>query len=350
MSPLLPRLGYRALRWNGLSLLLRPRSLAGLAALTLLLLGLLAAAAMLGRVSLTPPEFLRLLWGADTLPREQAYVLWDVRLPRVLMAALSGGMLGMAGASMQSLTRNGLADPGLIGVKEAASIAVLALVLLYPALGLVWRPFAGMAGGLTVAALVVLLSRDLSRARFVLIGIGISWLLSAGISVFLTTANIRDVQTALLWMAGSLHAASWSTVPVAAGWGIAGAALLYATARAADAAALGDGIATGLGLRHRRQALLRLIGPVLLTAAAVSCVGSLGFVGLIAPHVARFVFRGNQSVLLTASALVGALLVLGADTLGRLVFAPVQLPAGVVLSAVGAPFFLALLWQRRDRL
>ncbi|MBE8820883.1 iron ABC transporter permease, partial [Enterobacter hormaechei] len=191
--------------------------------------------------------------------------------------------------------------------------------------------------------------RDISRPRFILIGIGVSWAFAAAMGVFMTTADVRDVQTAMLWLAGSLHTASWTLVSIAAAWTVPAFALLLFTARAADVALLGNHTATGLGVRTSRLALLRVFAPVVLTAACVSCVGSIGFVGLIAPHMARLLLRGGQTALLTGSAVLGALLVLLADNVGRLAFLPLQLPAGIVISLIGGPFFLLLLWQRRDR-
>lgn len=350
MNMLLKRGGYRALRWGSISLLIRPRILIACGLLMLLVLLIAAGSLVQGHLRISSSEVLNILSGAQVATREQSYILWDIRLPRILMAVLCGAMLGTAGAAMQSITRNGLADPGLIGVKEAASIVVLAIIIFAPTASLFWRPLAGMAGGLAAALLVVVLARDLSRTRFVLIGIGVSWMLSAGISIFMTTANIRDVQTALIWLSGSLHTASWSSLSMAAAWGLVGSIMLLGSARASDAALLGDPIAVGLGIRRQLLATVRFIAPVLLTAASVSCVGNLGFVGLIAPHIARFVLGGNQFSLLTGSALFGAGMILVADTIGRLAFAPLQLPAGIVMSVIGVPFFLALLWRRRERL
>jgi ABC-type Fe3+-siderophore transport system permease subunit len=154
----------------------------------------------------------RALFSPESLTAETRYIVMDIRLPRLLMAVLCGAMLGMAGAAMQSITRNGLADPGLIGVKEGCSAAVLLLIFQFPALGLAWRPLVGMAGGLLTALLVIGLARDISRPRFILIGIGVSWAFAAAMGVFMTTADVRDVQTAMLWLAGSLHAANWTLV------------------------------------------------------------------------------------------------------------------------------------------
>lgn len=350
MSALLKRGGYRAWRWGALSLLVRPKILIACALLATLILLIAVGALVQGHVRISSLEVLNIFSGAQVATREQAYILWDIRLPRLLMAILCGAMLGAAGAAMQSITRNGLADPGLIGVKEAASMVVLALIIFAPTASLFWRPLVGMAGGLIAAGLVALLARDLSRARFVLIGIGVSWMLSAGISIFMTTANIRDVQTALVWLSGSLHTASWPSLAMAGVWGLVGAILLLLSARASDVALLGDPVAVGLGIRKKALAIVRFVAPVLLTAASVSCVGNLGFVGLIAPHVARFVLGGNQLSLLSGSALFGAGMVLVADSIGRLAFAPLQLPAGIVMSVIGVPFFLLLLWRRRERL
>jgi len=343
------RAGLRAIRAGAFSASIRPKAM--------ILLGLLAAAGVAlmgfglthGSLPIPGSAIGRALLMPESLSADARYIVMDIRLPRLLMAALCGAMLGMAGAAMQSITRNGLADPGLIGVKEGSSAAVLLVMFQLPALSLFWRPMVGMVGGALTALLVVMLARDISRPRFILIGIGVSWAFAAAMGVFMTTADVRDVQTAMLWLAGSLHAASWPLVGMAAAWAIPAFALLLFTARAADVALLGNPTATGLGVRTSRLALLRVIAPVMLTAACVSCVGSIGFVGLIAPHMARLVLRGGQAALLSGSAALGALLVLLADNVGRLAFLPLQLPAGIVISLIGGPFFLLLLWQRRDR-
>ncbi len=134
---------------------------------------------------------------------------------------------------------------------------VLALVLFFPAVGLVWRPLAGMVGGIAVALLVLTLARDCSRPRFILIGIGVSWSLAAAVGIFMTTADVRDVQTAMIWLAGSLQAATWPLLAVAFCWALPGAIILFCTARAADVALLGDRTAIGLGVRLQQLTVLR---------------------------------------------------------------------------------------------
>lgn len=341
--------GYRRLAIGPLAVRLRPRAAATAALLCAALAGIALFALASGSLAVPLAEVVNALWGGEA-GAQAAHVVGAIRLPRVAMAVLAGAALGFSGAAMQALTRNGLADPGLVGVKEGASVAVLALILAFPAVGTVWRAPVGMAGGLAVAVTVAALARDLSGVRFVLVGIGVSWLLSAALLIFITTADINDVETALVWLAGSLHAADLALLPALAFWSILGAAALLAAARATDCALLGEGAAAGLGVRLKALGALNLAAPVLMTAAAVSCVGSLGFVGLIAPHMARLVVGGGQAAILAASGLVGGVLVLGADTAGRLLFAPLQIPAGIVMTLVGVPVFLLLLWRRRDRL
>ncbi|MGU3401368.1 FecCD family ABC transporter permease [Brucellaceae bacterium D45D] len=350
MSNLLNRTGYRAVTIGGASLLLNRRIALSCTALIIGLAFFALGALPGGSFDLPLPDLIRTVLSPDLASAEHRYIIWDLRLPRILIAILAGAMLGLSGAAMQSITRNGLADPGLIGVKEGAAVMVLSLIIFFPHTAVFWRPVVGMTGGLFVAIMVVAIARDMSRVRFILIGIGVSWLFSAAMAIFMTTANIRDVQTALTWLAGSLHAATWPLVFTASAWTLVGGSLLYLTARAADVTLLGDGTAIGLGVRLRALSFMRFAGPVLLTSASVSCVGSLGFVGLIAPHMARFLIGGNQAALLTSSALTGSALVLIADTIGRLAFAPLQIPAGIVMSVLGVPFFLLLIWQRRDRL
>ncbi len=349
MSQQLPRSPAVVWRAGRFSLLLRPEILCRLGLFLLLLLMLLVFGISHGSLPIPVSSVGKALFYPDHSASNSAYIIRDVRLPRLLMAAAVGAMLGMAGAAMQSVTRNGLADPGLLGVKEGASIVVLAQILFFPAASILWQPVTGMAGGLLVAALVVLLGRDFSRPGFILAGIGISWIFAAAIGFFMTTADVRQVQTVMLWMAGSLNTVSWPLMLLAVCWAIPAVVLLYITARAADVAMLGNTCATGLGVRLSQLTLLRFIAPVVLTATSISCVGSIGFVGLMAPHLSRMLFRGGQAALLSGSAVCGAVLVLLADNIGRLAFAPLQLPAGIIISLLGGPFFLLLLWQRRDR-
>ena len=343
-----PVAGYRAVRAGSRFWLYRPKTLrrgVGIA-VSMALLGTLAL--FLGSYPVGGRDVLSALTGH--VSAEAGFIVGALRLPRILLALLTGAILGMAGAAMQSVTRNGLADPGLIGVKEGAVVAILSLLVFFPSVGNGWYPLAGLLGGGLVAGTVLLIARSVSGVRFILVGIGVSWMLGAAVSLFVTTARISEVQTAMIWLSGSLHAASWSGVTIAAPWAAFGLLVLLATARSGDVASLGDVAARGLGVRLGRLDALRLAASVAITAASVAVIGSMGFVGLIAPHFARFVFGSAQLPLLTGSALIGGLLVLAADTVGRSAFAPVQIPAGVVMAVIGTPFFLLILWRRRHEI
>jgi iron complex transport system permease protein len=340
--------GYRLLQCFDLSVKLHPTRLATIMALLTVvsLLGFLALVSGSGSAGIG--DLVKLITG--TAPVDGVSVIGDLRLPRVVMALSCGAMLGLSGAALQSLTRNGLADPGLLGVREGAALAIVTVIIAFPQAPLVLRPFIGMAGGFAVAAAVAVLAGSLSRLRFVLIGIGFSWALSAAITLLLTISDIDRIQVALTWMAGSLATVTPEMLPIAlTGLGV-GAALLFATARATDVATLGDSATIGLGVHAKALAAISLLAPVLMTATAVSCVGSLGFVGLIAPHAARMIIGGGQTSLLATSTLIGAALVVIADTIGRTAVAPLQIPAGIVLALVGVPILLLLLWRRRDQL
>jgi len=338
---------YRRFRLGPVSLRVNARRTALCIALALLLVALAFAALATGSGEAGLADALAFL----TRPVETGHsTVGDLRAPRVAMALACGAMLGLSGAALQTLTRNGLADPGLLGVREGASLAVITLMLSSPSAPLLLRPFAGMAGGLIVALVAMVIARSLARLRFILVGIGLSWFLSAVISMILITADIDSVQAAMVWMAGSLSGTQPDMLPPAFACLFVGSSLLVLTMRAAEISLLGETAAIGLGMRVVRFRMTAIAASVLMTAAAVSCAGSLGFVGLLAPHLSRFLVGGGQAALLAGSAILGAGLVLIADTIGRTLFAPVQIPAGIVLSVLGVVLLAVLLWQRRNQI
>lgn len=349
LPPLLPpglnRFGPRGERSF---LLVRWRVLWLFAGLALMLVMVALWALSSGTLPLGGAGVLRWLEGRASA--DEALVLGQLRLPRIALAMLCGAMLGLAGAAMQSATGNALADPGLLGVKEGALVALLGTSLAFPLMDPTWRPLIGLSGGVAAMALVAGIARRLSGLRFILIGIGISWVLASFLTLFMTVSRPETAHAVLIWMAGSLHAGSWGALGQAAPWALLGAGLLFATARAGNVAELGPAVAGGLGLRAGRLALLRLGAGVMLTASATAAIGALGFVGLVAPHLARQVFGARQLALLSGSAICGAGLLLAADSLGRVLFAPVQIPAGVVIALIGVPMFLLILWRRRSEL
>lgn len=343
---------YRVIRLAHFSIRLMPLRLAILLTLALCLTLSALWSLTAGSQHIPASSLWSLLTAANADPAlNHAVVVLDFRLSRLTLAMVSGAMLGIAGAIMQATTRNGLADPGLLGVREGASLAVLGCLFLLPALPVTFRPIAGIAGGMASAAIVFSLSGATSRLRFVLTGIGFSWFLSALLLILMASLDIRNLQTAMIWMAGNLQGASWTAVSILSVILAVTLCLLLLTARAADVQTLGDNAAAALGVHTRWLSAMHVALAVILTASCVSFTGSIGFVGLIGPHIARLLLPGGSYPgLVMGAGLTGATLVAMADTIARTAFSPLELPTGLVLSAVGAPTLLALLWFHRHRL
>ncbi|GGL71368.1 FecCD family ABC transporter permease [Wenxinia marina] len=315
------------------------------AGLVLACAALLVAGLMSGDYALSPAEVLDTLAGDPPAPMA-ATVVWEFRLPRALVAFLVGAFLALSGALLQSLTRNPLADPGLVGISQGAALAVVAGAVLAPGLATGARPLLALGGALAVAGLVLSLSRssrDGETLRFVLIGIGLSAMIAAVTRAFLTYGTLGSAMSSLGWLAGSLHAASW----VELRWlSLAALALLPAlvlAVRPLSALRFGTEVATALGLRARpaRAALVAL--AVALAGVSVAAAGPLAFVGLVTPHLARRLAPAGIGGHLALTALAGAALTAAADLAGRLAFAPVQVPAGLVTALIGVPIFVALM-------
>lgn len=273
-------------------------------------------------------------------------VIFEFRLPRVIVALLCGGMLALSGAVLQALTRNGLADPSLLGVSQGAALAVVGLIVLMPEAPHALRTPLALVGAILATLMVQAVASGPKGAgplRLILAGVGLSAFLSALIGAMLTHGKLQEAQSALSWLAGSVNAASWAEVR-----GLTIAALLIlptavALARPLAALRFGPEVATGLGLSVRTARGGAVMLAVLAAAASTAAVGPLGFVGLIAPHMAARLARTGTGLHLANSAIMGALVVALADLLGRTLFAPLQLPAGLVTALIGVPVFAVLL-------
>jgi len=328
---------------------------AALAGLTVLLVVAGCLAISLGPVSIPVGDVVAIVAERLGLPTGAAtrheLVVAQIRLPRVLVAALVGAALGMAGAVMQALFRNPLAEPGVTGVSAGAAVgAVLAITC--GAAGTFALPAAAFAGALlTMAAVcgIAALSRDRGLATVLLVGIALNALLGAVVSALVANApDERALRGIVFWLQGDLDARTWEHVRLAAAPVLSGLAATAAFARDLDVMMLGDDAArtSGVDVARTRTALLALAS--LLTGAAVSVSGVIGFVGLVAPHVVRLIAGPGHRPLLPASALLGAVFLVAADTAARLLPAQVALQTGVVTAFAGAPVFLLLvLWSRR---
>ncbi len=297
-----------------------------------------------GEFPIAPVDVLAALVGAGD--EVTSFIVLDLRLPRALTAVLAGVALGIAGAIFQDLARNPLVAPDVIGITSGASLAAVALIVLGETTGAVSVPLAALTGALGAgAALYALAWRGgVQGYRLVLVGIGVAALAQAGISYVLTRGQIFDVAQAYVWLVGSLNGRGWEHVwPLAATLAVL-LPLGPALARRLEALQLGDDVARALGVGVERARLALLAMAIVLTGVAVSAAGPIAFVAFIAPHIARRVCGSvSPSGVLPVAAASGALLVLGADLAGRLLFAPTDIPVGIVTSVIAAPYFLYLL-------
>lgn len=300
----------------------------------------------------TPPlAVVKTVLGIDTGNPEYVFVINTLRLPRTLTAALVGIALAISGAIMQSITRNPLADPGIIGINAGAGLAAVALIVLFPNLPAGSLPLAAFIGALAAAVVIYLLAWDKGThpIRLILIGVGISALTGACTSLLVTFGNIYNVSQALVWLAGSVYGRSWDQLIALLPWLIVFIPLALASAPQLNTLILGDEIATGLGSPVEWQRSFLILISAALSGAAVATAGNIGFVGLIAPHIARQLVGANHEGLILVSAIWGAMIVVIADLLGRIIFAPVEIPCGVVIAIIGAPYFIYLLVKSRKK-
>ncbi len=334
-----------------LSLAVSERALVVLALLIAGLAVLMAASLMIGSYPVSFTGVLQTLFVAP-VSETAGTVVWEFRFPRALAAAFTGALMATSGAILQNVTRNPLADPSLVGVSQGAGLAVVASMIAFPWLPHALRPFLAFGGALAVAALIQWIAMRRTgdaTMRFILTGIGIAAFISAATNAMLTYGEINQALAALGWLAGSVHAAGWAEVQSLTVCTLVVAPLVGWAARPMAAMRMGPVVATGLGVAVRPMRILLITLAVALAAFAVAAVGPLGFVGLIAPHLARRLARSGVGLHLAMTAAVGALLVLMADFLGRTLFAPVQIPAGVVTAVIGVPVFVWLILRFRSQ-
>ncbi len=306
-----------------------------------------------GPASITPLE----VWGSilhhlgigePPLTALRDSIVWDLRLPRVLTAGAVGAGLALAGVVMQSITRNPLADPYLLGLSSGASLGAVAVLLLGSALLL---PVAAFLGAMIALAATLLLAGAFGRitpGRTVLAGIAVSALAGAITSLIIFWTVTGDSYREILgWLLGSLAGARWPAVGIAATAILIAGIPIMMSGRVLDAFAFGDTSATTLGVNVPATRWIMLTAAALLTGAMVSVSGAIGFVGLILPHAVRLMVGPHHRLLLPLSALVGASFLIWADTAARSLFDPRELPVGIVTAIIGAPVFAALLARRR---
>ncbi|WP_423061936.1 Fe(3+) dicitrate ABC transporter permease subunit FecD [Citrobacter portucalensis] len=278
--------------------------------------------------------------------REYHYVLTAYRLPRLLLALLVGAALAVAGVLVQGIVRNPLASPDILGVNHAASLASVGALLLLPSLPVIALPLLAFAGGITGLFLLRILANTSQPMKLALTGVALSacW---ASLTDYLMLSRPQDVNSALLWLTGSLWGRDWSFVKIAAPLLILFLPLSLRFCRDLDLLALGDARATTLGVSVPRIRLQALLLAVAMTSTGVAVCGPISFIGLVVPHMVRSITGGRHRWLLPISAMTGALLLVIADLLARIIHPPLELPAGVLTAIIGAPWFVWLLVRMR---
>ena len=321
------------------------------------LAGSAAVAITLGPAGLSVGEVASIVIGhlggtaADVTPIRDG-IVWDLRLPRTLLAALCGAGLGLCGAIMQSLLRNPLADPFVLGISSGASTGAVLIVILGVGSGVIGLSSGAFIGAVISFALVLLLAHAAGGTpdRVILAGVAATQLFSALTSfIVITSADPEQTRGVMFWLLGSLGGADWLDVALCAAVVAVGLVVCLTHSRALDAFAFGEDAASSLGVNVWRVRVTLLLATALLTAVIVSVAGAIGFVGLVLPHAARALVGPSHRRLLPASALIGSIFLVWVDAVARTAIAPQELPAGVVTALVGVPAFAVILWRRKAR-
>jgi iron complex transport system permease protein len=278
----------------------------------------------------------------------QDFIILNLRLPRTVLAVATGGALALSGAIVQALLRNALASPGVIGVSSGAALAVCLSVVLGASVTLL--PLFAVLGGFLAASVVYVasLGRRASPVRLALVGIAVGFLCNSGVDFLLVTAPRAMFSAPIIWLTGSLWGREWTEVALTVPALIPLSVLALAVSYRLDLLRLGDAQARGLGVAVGWERPLLLVLATALAAVSVSAVGALGFVGLMAPHIARQLVGGDHRALMPVAMLAGMLLVVLADAAGRAVAPPLEISAGIVTALLGAPFFVFLLFTGQE--
>lgn len=308
----------------------------------------------IGEMKLSPLTVLKVFFGGGT--EMETLVVQSFRLPRIIVALTVGMALAVAGGILQGMIRNPLASPDVLGLTGGASVAVVSFLAFFSdtnnalTVSIKWMPLAAFAGAGIIALLVYFLAwkNGVSPIRIVLIGIGISALMQALTTLMMIMGPIYRASQANIWITGTVYGSSWSNVAVLVPWTVVFMLISFFMVKNMNILELGDEIATGVGGRIQRHRFLLLLISTALVGGSVAFAGGIGFVGLMAPHMARRLVGSSFGALLPVSAFIGGILVMVADLIGRTLFSPLEIPAGVFTAGIGAPYFIYLLFKTRN--
>ena len=297
----------------------------------------------LGSVTISVPEIVKTFFGSSATAVNDT-IIWDIRLPRVLLAMIIGANITISGALLQAVMGNPLADPGLTGVTSGAAVCVLVIMLAAPEYTQ-FIPLAAFVGGIIATTIVYALAwrrNGISPITIILSGVAVNALCGGGIG-YLSIMYSDRLPSAVQWLNGSLAAKGNNALFMVLPYSIVGWILSIFAIRKANVIRMGDQVASNLGENVNRIRIVLSLLAVFLAAISVAAIGMIGFVGLVVPHMARLLVGSNYKYLLPMSMALGALVLLLADTGGRTLFSPLEIPAGILMAVVGGPYFLYLM-------
>ena len=297
----------------------------------------------LGSVTISVPEIVKTFFGSSSATVNDT-IIWDIRLPRVLLAMIIGANIAISGALLQAVMGNPLADPGLTGVTSGAAVCVLVIMLAAPEYTQ-FIPLAAFVGGIIATTIVYALAwrrNGISPITIILSGVAVN-ALCGGVIGYLSIMYSDRLPSAVQWLNGSLAAKGNNALFMVLPYSIVGWILSIFAVRKANIIRMGDQVASNLGENVNRIRIVLSILAVFLAAISVAAIGMIGFVGLVVPHMARLLVGSNYKYLLPMSMALGALVLLLADTGGRTLFSPLEIPAGILMAVVGGPYFLYLM-------
>lgn len=303
----------------------------------------------MGEMKISPIEVVKVLLGIGG--EQETLIVQEFRLPRIVVAILVGAALAVAGAILQGLVRNPLAAPDILGITGGASVTAVAYLLFFETMSIKWLPGAAFAGATIVSLLLYALAwkKGVTPLRLVMIGVGLKIVASAAVTLLITFSPFLLQNRAILWLTGSIYGSAWSDVAMILPWVVVLIFLSIIMTGRVNVQQLGSDIATGLGNFVNRDNFILLLVCTALTGTAVAVGGEISFVALLAPHISKQLVGPSFGSVLPVSIFVGALILLIADLIARVAFAPLDIPVGVFTSAVGAPFFIYLLYKKRNQ-
>lgn len=308
----------------------------------------------MGDMAISPLNVIQVFFGGGS--DMERLVVHSFRLPRIIVALMVGVGLAVAGGLLQGMIRNPLASPDIIGITGGAAVAVVGFLAYFSdennalTVSIKWMPVSAFIGATLIAFLVYFLSwkNGVSPVRLVLIGIGVSAMMQALTTLMMLMGPIYRASQANIWITGTVHGSTWGNVWVLVPWTLILVSIAFILSRNVNVQELGEEIATGVGGHVQRQRFVLLLVSTGLVASSVAFAGGIGFVGLMAPHMARRLVGSAFGALLPVSALIGGILVMLADLIGRTMFSPLEVPAGVFTASIGAPYFIYLLFKTRN--